>query len=100
MHEACRSRFSVGYFTAHRTNKAASADGERTIVEMPMATRVGMTRNEFTALVNESITTARHPHIDSLYTEIACQSMLDVLACLRANGFKTYIVIDHGIEFM
>ena len=26
--------------------------------------------------------------------------MLELLACLRANGFKTYIISGGGVEFM
>ena len=34
------------------------------------------------------------------YTELVYQPMLEVLAYLRANGFKTFIVSGGGIEFM
>jgi haloacid dehalogenase-like hydrolase len=34
------------------------------------------------------------------YTEMVYQPMLEVLAYLRANGFKTFIVSVGGIEFM
>ena len=34
------------------------------------------------------------------YTEMVYQPMLEVLAYLRANGFKTFIVSGGGIEFM
>lgn len=39
--------------------KTALAGGERALVEMALATHAGMTSDEFTALVNEWITTAR-----------------------------------------
>ena len=80
--------------------KAALAGGERAIVEMAMATHAGMTSEEFTTIVSEWITTARHPQTKRLYTEMVYQPMLEVLAYLRANGFKTYIVSGGGIEFM
>ena len=35
-----------------------------------------------------------------LYTEMVYQPMLELLAYLRANGFKTFIVSGGGIEFM
>ena len=36
----------------------------------------------------------------ALYTEMVYQPMLELLAYLRANGFKTFIVSGGGIEFM
>jgi phosphoserine phosphatase len=80
--------------------KAALAGGEKSIAEMLAATHAGMTTDEFTAIVNEWITTARHPTRGTLYTELVYQPMLELLACLRANGFKTYIVSGGGVEFM
>ena len=44
--------------------------------------------------------TAKHPKTQRLYTEMVYQPMLEVLAYLRANGFKTYIVSGGGVEFM
>ena len=43
---------------------------------------------------------ARHPQLQRPYTDLVYQPMLEVLAYLRANGFKTYIVSGGGIEFM
>ena len=41
-----------------------------------------------------------HPRFKRPYTELVYQPMLELLAYLRANGFKTYIVSGGGIEFM
>ena len=35
-----------------------------------------------------------------LYTDMVFQPMLELLAYLRANGFKTFIVSGGGVEFM
>ena len=43
---------------------------------------------------------ARHPRFGRPYTEMVYQPMLELLAYLRANGFKTFIVSGGGIEFM
>ena len=43
---------------------------------------------------------AKHPRFERLYTELVYQPMLELLAYLRENGFKTYIVSGGGIEFM
>ena len=80
--------------------KAALAGGTRAIVEIVMASHAGMTTEEFEQVATEWITTARHPQTGRLYTEMVYQPMLEVLAYLRANGFKTYIVSGGGIEFM
>lgn len=64
------------------------------------ATHTGMTTEEFTTTVLDWIATARHPTTKRLYTEMAFQPMLELLAYLRANGFKTFIVSGGGVEFM
>jgi phosphoserine phosphatase len=65
-----------------------------------MATHAGMTTDEFEKSVSDWIATARHPKTGKLYTEMVYQPMLELLAYLRANGFKTFIVSGGGIEFM
>ena len=70
------------------------------IVEMAMASHAGTTTEEFAAVVTDWIATARHPRSGKLYTEMVYQPMLELLAYLRANGFKTFIVSAGGIELM
>jgi hypothetical protein len=50
--------------------------------------------------VRDWIATAKHPKTGKLYTEMVYQPMLELLAYLRANGFKTFIVSGGGIDFM
>ena len=59
-----------------------------------------MTTDEFEQIVRDWIATAKHPITGRLYTEMVYQPMLELLAYLRANGFKTFIVSGGGIEFM
>jgi len=80
--------------------KALAAAGEKGLVELVMASHAGMSTAEFEAIVKDWFKTARHPRFKRLYTELAYQPMLELLAYLRANGFKTYIVSGGGIEFM
>ncbi|CCB64958.1 MULTISPECIES: HAD family phosphatase [unclassified Hyphomicrobium] len=80
--------------------KSVIAGGEHAIAEIVMATHAGMTSNEFEKIVTDWITTARHPKTGRLYTEMVYQPMLELLAYLRANDFKTFIVSGGGIEFM
>jgi phosphoglycolate phosphatase-like HAD superfamily hydrolase len=80
--------------------KTALAGGERAMLEIVMVTHAGMTTEEFEKIVQAWIAKARHPTTNRLYTEMVYQPMLELLAYLRANGFKTYIVSGGGIEFM
>ena len=80
--------------------KTAMAGGERGLMELVMATHAGMTTVEFEQIVKDWIATAKHPKTGKLYTEMTYQPMLELLAYLRANGFKTFIVSGGGIEFM
>ena len=80
--------------------KGALAGGEHAILEIVMATHAGMTTDEYAKLVGDWAATARHPTTKRLFTEMVYQPMLEVLAYLRANGFRTFIVSGGGIEFM
>jgi haloacid dehalogenase-like hydrolase len=80
--------------------KALGEAGERGMVELVMATHAGMTTEEFERIVREWLSTARHPRFQRPYTELVYQPMIELLAYLRTNGFKTYIVSGGGIEFM
>ena len=80
--------------------KGALAGGEPAIAKIVMATHAGMTTEEFEQIVKDWLATAKHPVTERPYTEMVYQPMLELLAYLRANGFKTYIVSGGGIEFM
>jgi phosphoglycolate phosphatase-like HAD superfamily hydrolase len=77
-----------------------AASGEKGLLQLLAATHTGMTTEEFSATVSEWIATAKHPKTGKHYTQMVYQPMLELLAYLRANGFKTYIVSGGGIEFM
>jgi phosphoserine phosphatase len=80
--------------------KSAAAGGDRALLEVMMATHAGMTTVEFEKIVKDWIATAKHPKTGKLYTDMVYKPMLEVLAYLRANGFKNFIVSGGGIEFM
>lgn len=80
--------------------KGVLAGGEKAVAEIVMASHAGMTSDEFRDIAAEWINTARHPKTGRLYREMVYQPMLEVLAYLRSNGFKTFIVSGGGIEFM
>jgi phosphoserine phosphatase len=80
--------------------KTALAGGDHAILELFMATHTGNTTEEFEQIVKDWIATAKHPKTGKRFVDMTYQPMLEVLAYLRANGFKTYIVSGGGIEFM
>jgi phosphoglycolate phosphatase-like HAD superfamily hydrolase len=68
--------------------KGALAGGEPSIFQIVTATHSGMTTEEFEKIVRDWL------------TEMVYQPMLELLAYLRSNGFKTFIVSGGGINFM
>jgi phosphoglycolate phosphatase-like HAD superfamily hydrolase len=80
--------------------KGALAGGEGAIFQIVTVTHSGMTTVEFEKIVHDWITTAKHPQTGKLYTEMVYQPMLELLAYLRGNGFKTFIVSGGGVDFM
>jgi phosphoserine phosphatase len=84
----------------HGDVKAALAGGEPAIGRIVMASHAGMTTDDFDAIVGAWIARARHPQTGRLLTEMVYRPMLELLAFLRASGFKTFIVSGGGIDFM
>ncbi len=80
--------------------KTALEAGEPALLELVMATHAGMTTDEFAAIAKDWLATAQHPTLKRHYTELVYQPMVELLAYLRANGFKTFIVSGGGVEFM
>jgi hypothetical protein len=80
--------------------KGVLAGGEKAIAEILMVTHAGMTTTEFEQVVKDWLATAKHPRFKRPYTECVYQPMLELLAYLRTNSFKTFIVSGGGIEFM
>jgi hypothetical protein len=80
--------------------KTVLSGGEHALLELVMATHAGTTTEEFEQIVRDWLDSARHPESGKPYTEMVYQPMLELLAYLRANDFKTYIVSGGGIEFM
>jgi hypothetical protein len=74
--------------------------GEKAFDDMIMKTHAGMTVEEFAALVEKWLKTAKHPRFNRPYTDLIYQPMLELLAYLRSKGFKTFVVSGGGIEFM
>jgi hypothetical protein len=80
--------------------RAALAGGVPALLDIVMVTHAGMTTDEFEQIAKDWIATAKHPRFKQPYTQCVYRPMLELLAYLRANGFKTFIVSGGGIEFM
>ncbi|WP_246711390.1 HAD family hydrolase [Rhizobium leguminosarum] len=80
--------------------KTLAASGEKGLLELIMTTHAGMTSSDFQKVVSDWLASARDPKFKRPYTELVYQPMVELLAYLRANGFKTFIVSGGGIEFM
>ena len=80
--------------------KDVLAGGEKAIVPIVIATHSGMTSDDFNQIVRDWITTAKHPVTERLFTEMVYKPMLELVAYLQANDFKTFIVSGGGIDFM
>jgi len=80
--------------------QAVGASGKKRILALGLAAQTGMTASEFAQIVADWLARAKHPRFDRLYTNCVYQPQLELLAYLRANGFKTFIASGGGIEFM
>jgi phosphoserine phosphatase len=73
---------------------------KKDLEEILLATHTGMSVAEFRKLAGDWLATARHPRFKRLHTQCVYQPMLEVMAYLRANGFRTYIVTGGGQDFV
>ena len=82
-------------------DKAAMAKfTTKDLEQIVFATHTGMTVEEFHATVKDWIAKARQSRWDHPYTELVYQPMLELMAYLRSNGFRTYIVTGGGQDFV
>jgi hypothetical protein len=68
--------------------------------ELILATHAGVTTEEFDDMVLEFLRNAQHPTFKQSYNKTAYQPMLELLAYLRNNDFKTYLSSGGGVGFM
>jgi hypothetical protein len=81
-------------------HEAMAKLGAQDIGKVVAVTHSGMTTDDFQRTVEEWLETANHPRFRVHYTDLAYEPMLELLAYLRANGFKTYIVTGGGQDFV
>ncbi len=80
--------------------KALAAMGQKPVLELLAIANSGMTVEAYDRTIRDWLATARHPKFNRPYTDLVYAPMQELLAYLRANGFKTFIVSGGGIEFM
>jgi hypothetical protein len=74
--------------------------GLQALYELAFATHAGITDEEFVETARGWLATAKHPKVGRLFKECVYQPQIELLAYLRENGFKTYIVSAGGVDFM
>jgi hypothetical protein len=65
--------------------KAVAAEGVKGVLELATVTHSGMTTDEFAKIVEDWISSARHPKFNRPYTDVIFQPMLELLAYLRSE---------------
>ena len=80
--------------------KTVGASGMKGLMEILIETHSGMTAAEFEQDASNWLAMTKQSRFKRQYTELVYQPQLELLAYLRANGFKTYIVSGGGIQFM
>ena len=70
------------------------------ILKIVLATHAGMTTMAFAKASRTWLANARHPRFNRPYSAIVYKPMLELMAHLRRNRFKIYIVSGGGQEFI
>ncbi len=77
-----------------------TGDRHEGLLQVMGLTHAGMTVEEFQAAVAAWLESAEHPRFHERYDRLTYQPMQELLAHLRAHGFKTWIVSGGGADFM
>jgi haloacid dehalogenase-like hydrolase len=74
--------------------------GKKGLMELAFATHTGMTEEEFEAIARDWFATAKHPKFGRLFKQCTYRPQVELLECLRANGFKTFVVSGGGVDLI
>jgi phosphoglycolate phosphatase-like HAD superfamily hydrolase len=74
--------------------------GTKDLIEIIKVTQSGMSTEQFSNIVAAWLATARDPRFGRFYTDLVYQPMLELLAYLRVNKFKSFIVSGTGADFI
>lgn len=80
--------------------KGLMASGKEGVEKVLVAAHANVTAEEFATSVRDWLATAKHPKTGKPFTQMVYQPMLELLAYLRANEFKTFIVSGGGVDFL
>ena len=80
--------------------QGAVARGEEEMNALLGAGCAGMTTEEFSGAVKSWLAMARHPLLNRRYTELVFQPMAELIAYLRASGFRTIIVSGDYVDLV
>ena len=80
--------------------KGIMAAGKEKVVEMLVATHADMTAAAFRNVTGKWLATTKNPKKGMLFTQMTFQPMVELMAYLRAHGFRVYIVSGGGVDFM
>jgi phosphoserine phosphatase len=74
--------------------------GKELAFEIGFATQAGLTEEEFRLVARRWLATARHPRLGRPFWRCTYQPQIELLAYLRQNGFKTFIVSGGGVDLI
>jgi len=77
--------------------KALAEQGKKGLLTLVATAHSGMTTDEFAEAVVDWLATAKHPRFNRPYNGLIYQPMAELLAYLRASGFKNFIVSGGGL---
>jgi phosphoglycolate phosphatase-like HAD superfamily hydrolase len=80
--------------------KGALAQGEKPLLGLLAQANSGMSVDDYDNAVRQWMATSRHPTLKRPYAETVYQPQLELLAYLRAKGFKTFIVSGGSMDMM
>jgi phosphoglycolate phosphatase-like HAD superfamily hydrolase len=70
------------------------------IMDIVAVSHTNISAEQFRKNVTDWLQTAKHPTKGMAFNEMTFQPMIELLAYLRANNFKTYIVSGGGVDFI
>ena len=85
---------------AAHDQKALAELGQKPVLELLAVANSGMTAAEYDRSIRDWLARSRHPRFKRPYTSLVYKPMQELLAYLRANGFRTFIVSGGSVEFM
>jgi len=74
--------------------------GMKPLLELMVSANSGMTVADYDKTIRDWLANSKHPKFKRPYTDLTYKPMQELLAYLRANGFRTFIVSGGSVEFM